>query len=80
MSTTHTPGPVAVNNGRMGWALRWPDGATSYMPDENAARMFAAAPELLAACEAAIRPCEWCGLLSVADMLRAAVAKAGVKP
>lgn len=41
----------AVNRGRIGWAVQWEDGATSYMPDEATAKAMAAAPDLLAVCQ-----------------------------
>lgn len=39
--------PEVINRDRFGWAVRWPDGFESAMPDEATALRCAAAPDLL---------------------------------
>lgn len=39
--------PQAIDRGRYGWAVRWPDNFDSAMPDEATARRCAAASEML---------------------------------
>ena len=40
-----------ISRGRLGWAIRWPCGGESWMPDEKTARRCLASGQMLAACE-----------------------------
>ena len=51
MNETPSSLPPIVIHDRYGWALIWPSGYRSAMPDESSARTCLASPSLLAACK-----------------------------
>jgi hypothetical protein len=85
--SNHTPGPWAVSNDQLGQYINAggkviaaiPDGsvASDYVQDVCNARLIAAAPDLLAACESACLTV-WAEpqFKHLADKLRATIAKA----
>jgi len=84
----HTPEPWKITQESIdpAWHILTTDNglriiANVHIEPDNAqdvvnANLLLASPDLLAACEAALSPCERCGLVVIADQLRAAIAKA----
>jgi hypothetical protein len=87
----HTPGPLIVLQGEEGWIVDTPherpdaDGALAYVAYYDDAVLYAAAPDLLAACEAFLAYasehsrdyCEWG---AVYEQVHAAVTNARAAP